>query len=73
MTQTNKDTDCFAVKARSGEYYCGYNVWDTQIRKAKLYHQYKMAEAMRDDDGFIEKEAHIVRVSIFETCEAEYD
>ena len=67
------DTGCFAVKTRSGEYFCGYNVWDTQLRKAKLYHKYNMAKDIRDDIRFIEKDTFIVRVSVYENEEVNYD
>lgn len=69
----DRDTDCFAVKTRTGEYFCGYNKWDTQIRKAKLYHWYSMVKEIRDDKRFIEKDTYIVRVTIFENGEANYE
>ena len=28
----------YAIKDKNGFYYIGYNQWDKQLRKAKLYH-----------------------------------
>jgi hypothetical protein len=63
----------FAVKDRDGFYFIGYNKWDKQIRKAKLYHSYKYAKETCDDIRFIERDTYIVRVDICEIGECEYD
>ena len=69
----NRDT-AFAVKDRNtGEYFIGYKKWDSQIRKAKLYHSYKYAKETRDDIRFMERDTYIVRVDIVETDECNYE
>lgn len=37
------DDICYAVKDENGFYWCGYNEWENQIRKAKLFHSLKYA------------------------------
>lgn len=37
------DDICYAVKDENGFYWCGYNKWENQIRKAKLFHSLKYA------------------------------
>lgn len=56
----------YAVKDKDGNYYCGYNAWDPQIRKAKFYHWLSKAEEMRDDRRFVERKASIVKAQIVE-------
>ena len=73
LKNLNDDCFCMAVKDRDGFYFCGYNQWDKQIRKAKLYHQYRMAKETRDDTRFMEHDTHIVRVRITELEEVNYD
>ena len=62
-----------AVKDKNGKYYTGYNQWDKQLRKAKLYHSYKYAKQITDDIRFIEHECFIVRVDIIELDVVEYE
>lgn len=68
----NKD-EAFAVKDRKGYYFIGYNKWDKQLRKAKLYHSYKYAKETCDDIRFIKRDTFIVRIDIYEVCELNYD
>ena len=63
------DDLCFAIKNKYGNYYCGYNRWDSQLRKATLYHSYKHAVETRDDSRWMEFETFIVRVRITEEDE----
>lgn len=56
----------FAIKDKHNCYYTGYNQWDKQLRKAKLYHSYKYAEDIKNDKRFKEHDAHIVKVLITE-------
>lgn len=65
------DDLCFAIKNEFGQYYCGLNTWDKQWRKAKLYHSYKYAVAVRDDVRWAADATHIVRIRI--TDEGEYN
>ena len=65
--------EAFAVKDRDGYYFIGYNKWDNQLRKAKLYHSYKYAKETCDDVRFIERDTFIVRVQIFENGEVDYE
>ncbi|MSS07118.1 hypothetical protein FYJ38_00495 [Clostridium sp. WB02_MRS01] len=65
--------EAFAVKDREGYYFIGYNKWDKQLRKAKLYHSYKFAKETCDDVRFIERETFIVRVQICENGEVNYE
>ena len=69
----NNDDFVFAVKDREGCYFIGYNKWDKQLRKAKLYHSYKYAKEIRDDIRFIERDTFIVRVRITELDECNYE
>lgn len=62
----NTDDFVFAVKDRDGFYFIGFNKWDKQLRKAKLYYSYKYAKETRDDARFIERDTFIVRVRITE-------
>lgn len=39
----------YAIKFNTGEYWCGYNHVDTQIRKAVLYKSKKKAIETADD------------------------
>lgn len=69
----NTDDFAFAVKDREGYYFIGFNKWDKQLRKAKLYHNYKYAKETRDDVRFIERDTFIVRVRITELEECCYE
>lgn len=66
MPNNNTDDFCYAVKDRNGFFFIGYNHWDKQLRKAKLYHQHKMAKEVRDNVRFIAHDTFIVRVRITE-------
>lgn len=63
------DELCFAVKNEYGCYYCGYNTWHSQVRKALLYRSYKKAVETRDDARWAAFETFIVRVRITEEDE----
>lgn len=69
----NTDDFVFAIKDREGYYFIGFNKWDKQLRKAKLYHSYKYAKETRDDVRFIERDTFIVRVRITELEECCYE
>lgn len=56
----------FAIKDKNGFYYCGYNYWDKQLRKATLYKSYQMAINVRDDKRFRERKPFIIQVEISE-------
>lgn len=64
------DDLCFAVKDENGFYYCGLKQWDKQIRKAQLFHSFKYAKDVRDDQRWTAiSGTKIVRVRIFEVDE----
>lgn len=64
----------FAVKdKKTDEYFIGYNKWDKQLRKAKLYHSYNYAKETRDDIRFIERDTCIIIVDISEGDECDYE
>ena len=67
--EESKNDIAYAVKDKDGHYFIGYNQWDKQVRKAKLYHSYRYAQETRDDVRFKERDAYIVRVSIMEIAE----
>lgn len=48
------------------EYFCGFNIWDKQIRKAKIYTSYKYAQQIREDSRYPERELSIFIVQIQE-------
>lgn len=58
-----KEPTLYIVKNKNGEYFCGYNHWDKQLRKAKLYVSKKYAEEAANFRG---EKCEIKRVSIFE-------
>ena len=58
----------YAIKSKNGLYYAGFNKWEDQIRKAKLYHQPLYAQKTIDDRRFVKYEATIIKVEI---CELE--
>lgn len=69
----NTDDIVFAVKDRKGYYYAGYDQWEKQVRKAKLYISYNYAKAARDNIKFIEHDTFIVRVRIMELDECRHE
>lgn len=73
MSDRLTDDFVYAVKDRDGYYFTGYNQWDKQIRKAKLYRSYKYAKETRDNHRFIERDTFIVQVRIIELDECDYD
>ena len=56
----------YAIKDKNGFYYIGYNQWDKQLRKAKLYHSIFYANQNKEDNKFISRELSIVKVSMEE-------
>ena len=54
------------------EYYAGYNKWSNQLRKAKIYHDFKYAVKIRDDTRFVERDCRVFRICIFELEECEH-
>lgn len=48
------------------EYFCGYNKWDKQLRKATIYHSEKYASREMNDPRFGSREMSIVKVEIKE-------
>lgn len=69
----SKDTNeiVYAVKDKEELYFIGYNQWDKQVRKAKLYRSYKMAEDVKNDSRFVWREAIIVKVQVREIDDEE--
>lgn len=62
----NINNFAYAIKDKNGFYYIGYNQWDKQLRKAKLYHNIFYANQIKEDNRFISRELSIVKVSIEE-------
>ena len=54
----------YAIKDKNGFYYIGYNQWDKQLRKAKLYHSIFYANQIKEDNKKIRKEVYIGKVFI---------
>lgn len=48
------------------EYFCGFNKWDKQLRKANIYHSVKYANATVEDSRFSNRTMSIVKVEIRE-------
>lgn len=63
----------FAVKDKDGNYFIGYNKWDKQLRKAKLYNSYKWAKEITDDRRFADRESYIITVYMKECGRASYE
>ena len=59
----------FAVKSNDGSYWTGYNQWDKQIRKAKLFVSVKYANEVVK--RYQERNPKIVKVEIREVQEDE--
>lgn len=60
----------FVVKDIStNQYWCGYNTWDKQLRKAKIFTSYTWAVETRDNSRFIKRDTRIFTVEIKELDE----
>lgn len=59
----------FAVKSNDGSYWTGYNQWDKQIRKAKLFVSMKYANEVVK--RYQDRDPEIVKVEIREVQEDE--
>ena len=60
----------FVIKdINTNEYFIGYNQWNKQLRKAKIYTSYNYAVEIREDIRFIERDTKIFRVEIKELDE----
>ena len=66
IMMNNINDFAYAIKDKNGFYYIGYNQWDKQLRKAKLYHSIFYANQIKEDNRFINRELSIVKVSIEE-------
>ena len=63
---TNTNDTVYAVKDKDDFYFIGYNQWDKQVRKARLYRSYKLAQATVNDYRFAKRNPFIVKVKIME-------
>lgn len=70
--KNNIRSQVFAVKDKDDHYFIGYNKWDKQLRKAKLYTSYKHANEIVEDIRFIEHECYLIRVDIVDLGEVDY-
>ena len=66
IMMNNINDFAYAIKDKNGFYYIGYNQWDKQLRKAKLYHSIFYANQIKEDNRFISRELSIVKVFIEE-------
>lgn len=46
------DTGYVIKDLETKEYYCGYNHWDEQLRKSKIYHSTRYVEKIMRDKRF---------------------
>ena len=58
-----------AIKDKDGYYFCGFNTWDPQLRKAKLYHSLNYAKDVINDKRYKDREAFTVKIEIKEINE----
>jgi nitrous oxidase accessory protein NosD len=58
------DKKLYVVKDTHGNYWCGYDAWDKQLRKAKVYTSIKYAQ--ETVDRFKEYNVHIVEIKMYE-------
>ncbi len=67
MDAKNYDTG-YVIKDKNGLYFIGFNKWDSQLRKAQIYHSEKMAnKVMNDSRKDMQREGkHLVLVEIKE-------
>lgn len=56
----------FAIKDKNGLYYAGYNQWNEQVRKAKLYHSEKMANEICTDERYLDRKPFLTKVCTME-------
>lgn len=58
----------YGIKNNNNEYFIGFNKWDKQLRKAKLYTSMKWANEVKDDLKlrFSEMDLKIIEVVIYE-------
>lgn len=66
----------FVIKDANGFYFTGYNNWDEQLRKARIYHSEKMAEtSMNDNRPHIKQHEgkRLVAIEIREIEEDDYE
>lgn len=61
-----KDNGYVVKDSISKEYFCGYNTWDKQLRKAKIYHSTRYANETLNDKRFRNRTMKIVEVEIKE-------
>lgn len=54
----------FIVVSDTGEYFCGGNIFDKQLRKAKIYHSMRYANQAVNDNSYKYKKLHIEKVVI---------
>lgn len=57
------------IKDNDSNYFSGYNTWDKQLRKAKIYTSHKMDVNIRDDMRFKERELTIFHIEMRELGE----
>ena len=50
IMMNNINDFAYAIKDKNGFYYIGYNQWDKQLRKAKLYHSIFYANQIKEDN-----------------------
>lgn len=64
--------DCgYVIKDDSGLYFIGYGHWDSQLRKAKIYHSIRYAKEVMNDRRFRGKNMQIVKIEIRECADNE--
>lgn len=54
----------FIVVSDAGDYFCGCNIFDKQLRKAKIYHSERYANQAVNDNSCKYKKLHIEKVVI---------
>lgn len=56
----------YVIKDKNGYYFTGYDKWDIQLRKAKIYHSYNWAQEIQMKKCYLDREPYIVKVKIEE-------
>lgn len=56
------DKKMYVIQSEDGMFYCGMRYWDTQLRKAKIYHSLAFAHDVAD--AYEENNCKILEVSM---------
>lgn len=59
-----EDTGIVIKDMKTNEYYAGFNNWDKQLRKAKIYHSKRYANDVLVDSRFSNRKLVLINIII---------